>query len=144
MCKLALVIGAVIVFVTANRVAGQGTATCRSADSQSTYYAAVLVDITTSTDAESVLLRQSLQLPELAPRAVGLTTNRRLCSKAAAALDAEQGIIAGRQLYVFKLGPKNYAVVHVQPPPSPNVFSSGDTPVWFFDRNWTFLSLSGI
>ncbi|MEO7647147.1 MAG: hypothetical protein ABIV11_02755 [Gemmatimonadaceae bacterium] len=32
MCKLAWILGAVIVLATANRVAGQTTATCRPAD----------------------------------------------------------------------------------------------------------------
>lgn len=144
MCKLAVLIGVVIVFVTASRIAGQDNPACLPADAKSSFYESVLVDITSSTDTESVLLRQSLQLPEITPAAVALTTNPRVCGRAVAALAAEQGKFARRQLYVFTLGVSHYAVVDVQPPPPPNVFVSAYTPVWFFDSTWAFLSVSGI
>jgi len=124
----------------------QATLTCLGAASDSGFLQSILVSMVTGTDPTSVSVRQGLQLPQLAASAVTYVTDRRTCGSAASALDATQGeVVAGRRMYVFKLGNTRYAVYEEDgSAPPAGTAALGRSPMWFFDSKWKYLSTGAL
>lgn len=121
------------------------TPACLGPDDNSGYFSGVIARVVSDTDSIAVGLRAVLQLPQLPPGGVTLITDSRTCAKAAAAMDAIQGVTdPARQMYVFKLGNTRFGVIELEPPPPPGVFSSFPTLVNYFDSKWKLLSLSDV
>lgn len=119
--------------------------TCLGPDDDSAYFSQVITGVVSDTDSVAVRLRAGLELPQLTPGKVTLITDSRTCAKAAAAMDAREGVTdPARQMYVFKLGNRRFAVIQRTPPPPPGVFSSALTFVRYFDSKWNWLSMSGV
>ena len=119
--------------------------TCLGPDEDSAYFSQVITGVVTDSDSVAVRLRAGLDLPQLTPQQVTLITDSRTCAKAAAAIDAREGVrdTAG-QMYVFKLGNTRFAVIQLRQPPPHGVFSSAPTLVRYFDSKWNWLSMSGV
>jgi hypothetical protein len=119
--------------------------TCLGPDDDSAYFSEVIAGVVSDTDSVAVRLRSGLELPQITPGQVTLITDSRTCAKAAAAMDANQGVTdSARQMYVFELGNTRFAVIEVTPPPPPGVISFEPTFVTYFDSKWKALSLSDV
>ncbi len=118
----------------------QGTSVCLPADSETDFLSDVLTTFLTRTDATKTMLRQKLNLPQLAANSISLVTDSRSCDKAIPALNAAQGLTTTRRLYVFKLGNSRFGVIEQPVPSQPGVYGGSSTSVWYFDSKWNYVS----